>query len=49
MKSKNDTIRVIRGVITLMRGIMKNRLYVLEGHATIGTTTIAEKEKIFNA
>lgn len=46
MKIENGTIKVIKVVMTLMREIKKNDLYLLDGHTTIREAIIAEQWKM---
>lgn len=42
VKIENGTIKIIRGAMTLMKGTMKNGLYVLEGHTTNGEAVVVK-------
>lgn len=48
-KIENHIIKFIRGAMILMNGVIKNGLYVLDGHTVIGTTAIVDYKRMSSA
>ncbi|KAH9658076.1 Integrase catalytic domain-containing protein [Citrus sinensis] len=45
IKAKNETLKVIRGSIVIMKGTKQNGLYVLNGHTTVGEASVTERSE----
>lgn len=49
MKIENGTIKVMKGAMTMIKGTIKNGIYVLNGHTSIGEAIIDEQRRMLCA